>query len=554
MPDINIVLKGTDQASPALKKVEKEVKDLGTTAKTASGPSGLGGLQNVLKAGLTTAVVGVAGVVGGLAFAFKDSIGEARESIETQKQLAAVLTSTGYAAGISVDAANALAGSLAQVTNFGDDTILAGENMLLTFTNIGKDVFPRATETMLDMSQALGQDLQSSAVQLGKALNDPIAGVSALSRVGVTFTEQQKDVIKAMVETGDTAGAQALILDELSREFGGSAKALADPLVQLSNAWGEIQETVGMFIVPLLGNLAKQVLPLVQGATEALGGALTVFYGKLDEGASPLSAITAAIRSMLPEDMQPKFDKLTGDIAGTFNTIVGTVQTTMGWVKLAWDTNWGDVRKTWEDFATELPRKQEEFWKEWNRVFGGASTQNANDWEGFVSGLFGITTRYLTLIVTNWTLTLGIFRSSLTAFSALFSGDWETMWNATYTFWTSLMNQYLGFIDVFFPNFRTKLIGAFTGPLNSIKEAWQGFVNWWNSTVGAIPGVPSFGGSSSSMPSYNAPSLTPGNWPKSASAAAGQINNINVNMAGGGYENGFAAGEGIVDAMRFRGH
>jgi hypothetical protein len=80
----------------------------------------------------------------------------------------------------------------------------------------------------------LGTDLKGSAVQLGKALNDPIAGVGALSRVGVTFTETQKDMIKTMVEAGNVAGAQTLILDELGKEFGGSAKALADPVTQLA--------------------------------------------------------------------------------------------------------------------------------------------------------------------------------------------------------------------------------------------------------------------------------------------------------------------------------
>ena len=63
---------------------------------------------------------------------------------------------------------------------------------MLTFTGVGKDVFPQAIQTVLDMSQALGQDLKSSTVQLGKALNSPIDGITALSRVGVSFTDAQK--------------------------------------------------------------------------------------------------------------------------------------------------------------------------------------------------------------------------------------------------------------------------------------------------------------------------------------------------------------------------
>ena len=88
----------------------------------------------------------------------------------------------------------------------------------------GNDIFNQATETMLDMSMALGQDTKQSAIQLGKALNDPIKGVGALQRVGVSFTAAQQAQIKALVKSGETMKAQKIILAELRKEFGGSAK------------------------------------------------------------------------------------------------------------------------------------------------------------------------------------------------------------------------------------------------------------------------------------------------------------------------------------------
>ena len=75
---------------------------------------------------------------------------------------------------------------------------------------------------MLDMSVALGQDATQSAIQLGKALNDPVKGVTALRRVGVSFTAAQIKQIKTLVATGKTLQAQKLILRELNQEFGGS--------------------------------------------------------------------------------------------------------------------------------------------------------------------------------------------------------------------------------------------------------------------------------------------------------------------------------------------
>jgi phage-related minor tail protein len=96
---------------------------------------------------------------------------------------------------------------------------------LLTFGNVSGEAFDRAQMAAVNLSARLGQDLQSSAVQVGKALNDPIKGVTALGRVGVSFTEQQKEQIKAMTKVGDVAGAQSLILAQLEKQYGGSAEA-----------------------------------------------------------------------------------------------------------------------------------------------------------------------------------------------------------------------------------------------------------------------------------------------------------------------------------------
>jgi hypothetical protein len=81
-----------------------------------------------------------------------------------------------------------------------------------------------------------------AAIQLGKALNDPTQGVSALSRVGVSFTDVQKDMIKKLQESGDMMGAQRIILGELEKQFGGTAEAvgktLPGALDRLDNAIG----------------------------------------------------------------------------------------------------------------------------------------------------------------------------------------------------------------------------------------------------------------------------------------------------------------------------
>lgn len=78
----------------------------------------------------------------------------------------------------------------------------------------------------LDMATAMNgglkpsaEQLSNQAIQLGKALNDPIIGMGALRKVGVAFTEAQKEQIKTLQESGDLMGAQKIILNELGNEF-----------------------------------------------------------------------------------------------------------------------------------------------------------------------------------------------------------------------------------------------------------------------------------------------------------------------------------------------
>lgn len=160
-----------------------------------------------------------------------------------------------------------LSKSLEQTTTFSDEAVLSTENLLLTFTAIGKNTMPGATQAVLDMSTALGEDTKSAAIQLGKALQDPIKGITALRRVGVDFNDDQKSVITALVKTGQTAKAQQIILAELNKEFGGSAAAAAETYAgkqkQLENQINDVQETIGNQLIPILTQVVSAIVPII---------------------------------------------------------------------------------------------------------------------------------------------------------------------------------------------------------------------------------------------------------------------------------------------------
>jgi hypothetical protein len=171
------------------------------------------------------------------------------ENARVQAQLAAAIESTGGAAMRTQEELNATAATLQGISNYGDEAINAMQGLLLTFTQISGANFDRATKSILDVSTAMGTDLRSAALQVGKALNDPIQGLTALSRTGIQFSDAQKETIRSLMELGDVAGAQTVILEELERQFGGSAEAargtLGGALTSLGNAWGDLFELSG---------------------------------------------------------------------------------------------------------------------------------------------------------------------------------------------------------------------------------------------------------------------------------------------------------------------
>lgn len=231
----------------------------------------------------------IGGVVAGFAVvgaAIGGMVDAAREAIAVNKDLEATILSTGGVAGVTGDMARKYAEDLSMVTNFQDDAILSGEAMLLTFTRIGADVFPLATEAMLNMAQKFGS-IDAAAISLGKALNDPIKGVTALGRQGIQFSATQKQQIKDFMAVNDIAGAQGIILGELGTQFGGLAKAAADPFIQVQNAIGEVQEMLGMALMPMLLEIANAVLPALREAAAGTGAGLGEFgiaLGKLEGG------------------------------------------------------------------------------------------------------------------------------------------------------------------------------------------------------------------------------------------------------------------------------
>ncbi len=198
-----------DQASRTAKKRAREIE----TSMT--------GAADAIKNAVATLAIGA-----GLNKVIQETVNFQNE----QAQLAAVLRSTGEAAGYSQEQLNDMADAMSRASTLGAGDINQAQTTLLAFTGIVGEEFPRALQAAVDMAARTGMSVVSAAETIGRALDVPSKGLSALSKQGFRFTEDQKKLAEFLEATGRTAEAQAIILGALEDSYAGAAEAARDTL------------------------------------------------------------------------------------------------------------------------------------------------------------------------------------------------------------------------------------------------------------------------------------------------------------------------------------
>lgn len=255
-------------------------------------------LGQKLSVGLTLpfAALGAAAVKGAL------------EQRAAMGQVEAALKSMGDVSGKTADQLSKAADAMEMHSLFAADEILTKVTAnLLTFGNVAGEQFDRAQQAAIDMATRLGSDPQAAAVMLGKALNDPVKGITALTRVGVQFTDAQKAQIKAFQDTGQTAKAQGIILGEVERQFKGAAQAAADtkPWRQAQVAVDQAMDGIGEAILPIIPVIADAIKSLADSFSQlspgmqkaiVIGGAIAAALGPV---ITVIGAVVSAIAPLL---------------------------------------------------------------------------------------------------------------------------------------------------------------------------------------------------------------------------------------------------------------
>ncbi|HCF5864901.1 phage tail length tape measure family protein [Pseudomonas aeruginosa] len=244
---------GMEKAERTAKKGAKEIGSAADAASLAWGK--LGKVAAGALSGITVGAV------------FGAVIRNTKQMEKEQAQLEAVLRSTGESAGFSREQLNEMASSMERTSTVSAGEINQAQTNLLAFTGIVGEQFPRALQSAIDMAARTGTTVTSAAETIGRALDVPSKGLTALSKQGFRFTEEQKKAAEQLEATGRTAEAQGIILKALEESYGGAAAASRDTF---GGALMALQNTIDGLLTGSEGSLDG-----AKGAIDDLNRALS---------------------------------------------------------------------------------------------------------------------------------------------------------------------------------------------------------------------------------------------------------------------------------------
>ena len=331
-----------DKAKREFDRVERNARDTGTH---------LGSIFTKAAAVLGTAFATIQ--VGRF---FLDAAQDAEDLGSAIANTEQIIKSTHGAAGLLAQDVREISRQLGVKIGVDSVEVQNASNILLTFRSISAKVFPRVIGLAADLSAVFGQSLAGSATQLGKALQDPIRGVSALARVGVSFSASQKDQIAKLIQQNDLLGAQKVILDELQNEVGGVAVAGADTTDKLKVAFEDLKREAGEALIDFIDKsgpdmiaILQKLEPVLATVGEAIANTLSVAlpvidvfvtelrdnFAALAPAIQPLADALSSLFELLPKilpilvqighDVLPPLAAIVGDLVDAVSPLIGLI-------------------------------------------------------------------------------------------------------------------------------------------------------------------------------------------------------------------------------------
>lgn len=337
--------KNAEQMQDRVGRASSDMASKGQKATSSLGKSFQYAKGVILAGGIQAAIGGVAHFIGSM-------VDEAREAQKVSASTAQGIATIGAASWTSAKQIGDLSQKISEKIGVDDELIQQSANLLLTFRNIknaageNNDIFDRAVAASQDLAAKGFGDANSAAKMLGKALNDPVKGITALSKAGVTFTQGQKDLIKKLVESGDVLGAQKIIMGELEDQVGGTAAATATAGDKMAVTWANFQENLGTAVLPILDGLLNKLSgvlqwasenPVIVGAIAAITAGIWLLNAALNANPIILVITLVAALAIALVALWQKSAAFRGFFIGMWNGIKNLVGTVVQWIKDRWN-------------------------------------------------------------------------------------------------------------------------------------------------------------------------------------------------------------------------
>lgn len=287
------------------------------------------------------------------------------------------LKATGNAVGFTTDQLVGMSEQFQKVTTFADEDILGNVTaQLLKFGTVHGEVFKRAQQVIVDYASGTGTSLETATQQIGRALEDPIQGLTLLRRAGVVFNKSQQEMVQNMVKVGDTANAQGFILKTFEGKFKGTAEAMANTdSGRIQKAWntiGDSMEVVGKILLEFMVPIAEKVkqwaigfqglAPHIQkiivgfGAFMAILGPVLVIVGQLISALGNIIKVARIVWAALGPLIEI-FEAIGAAIAGGISAPIALAIAAIALLTGAVLLFWPEVKKLGEilfDFGVKI--------------------------------------------------------------------------------------------------------------------------------------------------------------------------------------------------------
>ena len=154
-----------------------------------------------------------------------------------------------------------------------DEVIKLTQAKLATFTHVSSKtavmagIFERATLAAHNMAATGFGDAATSAVMLGKALQDPMKMATALKRTG-TLTDNDIINVQSIYRAKGLLAAQEVMLKAIERQVGGTAAATANATEIMKIGFSEVTEAIGAAFLPSADKAKNKSTEIVQKTIE----------------------------------------------------------------------------------------------------------------------------------------------------------------------------------------------------------------------------------------------------------------------------------------------